>query len=328
MARGGSGRHPGRVTARPTRWMVPAALAVVYVGWGATYLGIRVMVETIPPFLGAGARYVLAGALLLGWMAVRRGPAVVRADRRQLGALLLVGALLLAGGNGLVTAGERHVPAGLSALLVGSVPLWIVVLRALLGEPPPRGAVAGVLVGFCGVAVLLLPGDRPGHATMAGLLTVLVAALLWAVGSVTGRRVHGLPDAFAATGWQMLLGGMVLLAIAVASGELHGFDPGAVTLRSLAGWAFLVGPGSLLAFSAYVWLLRNAPLGLVATYAFVNPVVAVVLGALILGEPIDATIVAGAAIVVASVALVIRRESEPAAAEEPAAAADARRARD
>jgi drug/metabolite transporter (DMT)-like permease len=299
-----------RVTLRPVPRLVPLALAVVYVGWGTTYLGIRVMVETIPPFLGAGARYVVAGALMLGWLALRRGGlAAVRVSWAQLGGLLVIGSLLLSGGNGLVTLGEEHVPAGLAALVVASVPLWIVVLRATLGERQPAGAMIGVLIGFAGVALLLLPGERPDEATTAGLLVIVAAAVSWATGSVASGRLPAPRDAFVATGWQMLLGGLVLLVLALASGELRGFDPGAVTVRSLAGWAFLVGPGSLLAFSAYVWLLRNAPLGLVATYAFVNPVVAVALAGVLLDEAVTATMVAAAAVIVASVALVISRES-------------------
>lgn len=290
--------------------LVPLALAVVYVGWGATYLGIRVMVETIPPFLGAGSRYLLAGSLLLGYLSLRRGGrAAIRVTRGQLGTLLVVGTLLLAGGNGLVTFAEEDVPAGLAALVVASVPLWIVVLRTLLGERPPAAAIGAVLVGFAGVALLLAPGEQPGDATTGGLLIIVAAAVSWASGSVAGGRLPGPADAFVATGWQMLLGGSVLVALSLGSGELGGFDPGAISGRSLAGWAFLVGPGSLLAFSAYVWLLRSAPLGLVATYAFVNPIVAVGLGALLLGETITASMAVGAAVIVGSVALVIARET-------------------
>lgn len=291
--------------------LVPLALAVVYVGWGATYIGIRVMVETIPPFVGAGTRYLAAGALLLGFLALRRdaGPRALRMAPRELGAVAVVGTLLLAGGNGLVTVGEQNVPAGLAALVVASVPLIIVVLRLGLRERPSAAATAGVVVGFAGVALLLLPGDRPGEATTAGLLVIVAASVSWATGSIAGGRLAMPADAFASTGWQMLIGGAVLMVLGAVSGELADFDAGAVSLRSLAGWAFLVGPGSLLAFSAYVWLLRNAPIGLVATYAFVNPVVAVALGALLLHESLTTTMAIGAAIVVGSVALVIVRES-------------------
>ncbi|HEU4657232.1 MAG TPA: EamA family transporter [Capillimicrobium sp.] len=294
--------------------LVPAALAVVYVGWGATYLGIRLMVETIPPFLGAGTRYLAAGTLMLAALGLRRGVAsVARVTPRQLGALLVVATLLLAGGNGLVTLGEQEVPAGLAALVVASEPLWIVVLRGVLGERVPGPAILAVLVGFAGVALLLLPGGQPGDATIGGLLVIVAAALSWAVGSIAGGRLPGLADAFVATGWQMVLGGLVLVALSLATGELAGFDPGAVSARSLAGWAFLVGPGSLLAFSAYVWLLRNAPIGLVSTYAFVNPVVAVALGAMLLDEEITGAMAIGAAIIVGSVALVIAQETRAAA---------------
>jgi drug/metabolite transporter (DMT)-like permease len=291
---------------RPT-WLVPAALGVVYVGWGSTYIAIRVMVETIPPFLGAGVRFVVAGAILLAYLGARRGLGALRITRAQLGGVAVVGTLLLAGGNGLVTLGEQHVTAGLAALLVASVPLWIVVLGAFVGERPPARALAGVLLGFAGVAVLLLPSDPPGHPSTIGLATLVLAALMWAAGSISSGRLPQPADAFVATAWELVLGGGVLLALAVVTGELGSFDPGAMTGRSLLGWAFLVGPGSLLAFSAYVWLLRNAPLNLVATYAFVNPVVAVALGGLLLGEPITGFVVAGAGIIVAAVALVVSR---------------------
>jgi drug/metabolite transporter (DMT)-like permease len=289
---------------RPS-WLVPVALGTVYVGWGATYLGIRLMVETIPPFVGAGSRYVVAGVLVLGWIAARRGPAAVRITRAQLGGLAVMGTLLLAGGNGLVTLGERHVPAGLASLLVASVPLWMVLLRVGLGERPRRMALAGVLLGFAGVAVLLRRGERPGGATTFGLITILAGAVSWAVGSVVSGRLPQHSDAFTATGWVMVLGGLVLAVLAGATGEYGGWDAGATTLKSVGGWAFLVGPGSILTFSAYVWLLRNASLGLVATYAFINPVVAVALGALLLGEPVTAAVAVGALVIVAAVAVVV-----------------------
>lgn len=291
------------------RWKVWLALGTVYLVWGSTYLAIRVMVETMPPLLAAGARFTLAGAVFYAVLRVRRGRAAVRFGRPQLLAAAAVGLLLPFGGNGLVTLAERHVPSGLAALIIASVPLWVVILRACTRERIPRLTIAGVLIGFAGVAVLLLPGTKPAGASVGGMLLCVVAALCWASGSFFSRRWPLPSDVFLATALEMLCGGVMMVAVALAAGEAGDVHLATFSLKSLAGFAWLVTAGSLAAYTAYVWLLKNVPISKVATYAYVNPVVAILLGWWLLSEQVTATIAIGALLIVASVALVVSRES-------------------
>ncbi|MQS15235.1 EamA family transporter [Streptomyces kaniharaensis] len=293
-------------TSRPARlggavWL---ALAVVYVVWGSTYLAIRITVETMPSFLSAAARFLTAGLLLTGYVLVRQGPAGLRVSLRQLASAALVGVLLLAGGNGLVVLGERSVPSGLAALLVAAVPLWMVLLTAVGGERPKRAEVAGVVLGLVGLAVLSAPAIG-GDIAPLGVVVIICATVTWAAGSFASKRIPMPGNVLAASGYQMLAGGLADLLIGLVRGETHGLDLGAVSGRSWLALAYLVVFGSLLAFTAYAWLLRSAPLTLVATYAYVNPVVAVLLGWLILAEPLTGPTVAGGLIVVAGVCLVV-----------------------
>lgn len=285
------------------------ALAAVYLVWGSTYLAIRILVQAgMPPLLSAGVRFVVAGALLATVLRIRGGRGALRVDRRGLAAATLVGTLLLVGGNGLVTLAERSVPSGLTALLIAAVPLWVVLLRTVSRDRPRRATYAGVVVGFAGLAVLVLPGGGSGEAGLGGVLTVLGAALSWAVGSWASGRVPLPRDPFVATTWEMLGGGLVMLVAGVGRGETRGLDLAAAERSGWLALAYLIVFGSIVAFTAYVWLLRNAPLSLVATYAYVNPVVAVVLGAVVLSEPITASILLGGAIVVVGVGVVVSAE--------------------
>jgi drug/metabolite transporter (DMT)-like permease/GNAT superfamily N-acetyltransferase len=293
----------------PPGWLVWLALGIVYVIWGSTYLAIRVMVETVPPMLGAGVRFVLAGAIFYAVLRLRRGPEAVRFGRPQLLAATAAGTLLLMGGNGLVTVAERTVPSGLAALIIASVPLWIVLFRALGRDRIPRLTLLGVLAGFAGVAVLLVPGHQPAGVTVGGMLLVVAAAASWAFGSFYQRRWPLPADVFLSTALQMITAGVVMVVVAAAVGEVGQVDFAQMSLRSVAGFVWLVTAGSLAAFTAYVWLLKNAPISKVATYAYVNPVVAIFLGWALLSEDITAAIVIGAAMIVASVALVVTRES-------------------
>ncbi|MEU4118060.1 EamA family transporter [Kitasatospora sp. NPDC028055] len=282
-----------------------AALAVVYVVWGSTYLGIRIVVETMPSFFSAAARFLTAGLLLVGFLLIRQGPAGLRVSRRQLASAALVGLLLLTGGNGLVVLGETSVPSGLTALLVAAVPLWMVVLTAFGGgERPKRAELAGVLLGLVGLGVLSAPAIG-GSIEPLGVVLIISATLCWAAGSFASKKIPMPGNVLAASAYQMLAGGLCDLLVGLARGEQHGFDPGAVSGRSWLALAYLVLFGSLLAFTAYAWLLRSAPLTLVGTYAYVNPVVAVLLGWLILAEPLTAPTLVGGAIVVAGVCLVV-----------------------
>jgi drug/metabolite transporter (DMT)-like permease len=294
------------------------ALGIVYVVWGSTYLAIRYAIEGFPPLLSAALRFCAAALLMLGYLAVRR-PAVLRATRAQLATAAVSGILLLAGGNGLVTVAEQRIDSGLAALLIACVPLWIVILRALLRDRPGLATALGVLLGLAGVALIFLPGGS-GAVDVGYAALAVLAALSWAVGSllVTLRPVPA--DALTLTTIQMAAGGAVLLVAAAARGELSRFAPGDASGSAWFALCYLIVFGSLIAFTAYVWLLGNAPVSLVATYAYVNPAVAVLLGALIAGERLTGAELAGGLVVLAAVALVVTAESRQRrrAAAEPA----------
>jgi drug/metabolite transporter (DMT)-like permease len=283
------------------------ALGIVYVAWGSTYLGIRVVDRTVPPFIGAGLRFMLAGALLLaGCTAWRRRLPRVRA--KELASLALISVLLLAVGNGGVSFAERHIPSGLAALLVASMPLWILVIRTLVGDRPRLATMGGLAVGFVGVALLVLRGGEQQGASLGYMLLVVAAALSWALGSWLSSRLPLPEDVAAGTAIEMLIGGAVLLAIAPVTGERYA-ALGHASADSLIAIGYLTVFGSILAFTAYVWVLPRAPISQISTYAYVNPVVAVALGAIILGERITALTLLSGAIIVVAVALVIRSEA-------------------
>lgn len=283
------------------------ALALVYVVWGSTYLGIRIVVETMPPFLSAGARFITAGLLLAGIVAWRRGPAALKATRAQVGSAVLVGLLLILGGNGLVVLAETSIPSGLAALLVAAVPMWLVVLRAGSGDRPSPRTLGGVLIGLAGLAVLTSPGIG-GEVRLAGVLLVLGASVLWSLGSFAASKLPLPGDPFTGSAYQMLAGGAAGIVVGLCRGEHHGLHPASYSTASWLALGYLVLCGSLVGFTAYVWLLQAAPLSLVATYAYVNPVVAVALGWLILDEALTWPIVLGGAIVVAAVCMIVSTE--------------------
>ncbi len=286
-------------------WKVWTGLWIVYIVWGSTYLAIRVMVETVPPLLGAGVRFLVAGAVMLAVLSLHRS---VRPTRAQLLSALLVG-MLLPGANAVVTVAEQEVPSNVAALLIGSIPLWVILMRRAAGERVSRASIGAVLVGFAGVAVLVRPGEQSEGASLLALAACVIAAVMWASGSFASPRLKLPRDPLVASGWQMLLGGLVIVVCGLVAGELPEVDPEAFSLRSVMALLYLVVFGSWLAFTAYAWLLQNAPISRVATYAYVNPVVAIVLGWVILDELITPVTLVGAAIIVASVALVIRIEN-------------------
>jgi drug/metabolite transporter (DMT)-like permease len=299
-------KTPGsRAAAAPLVW---AALGVVYIVWGSTYLGIRVMIRDIPPLLASGSRFIVAAALLGTILRLRLGPGGLRITRPQLASCVVLGLLLPALGNGLVALGERTVPSGIAALLVAIVPWCMVLLRTLSGDRPRAATWIGVLVGFAGLAVLVLPSGGAGEASPLGVALVLIAATAWSVGSWLQPRLTVPDNAFVATAYGMAAGGVISIVWGLLAGEASAFSIGEIGAASIAAWAYLVVVGSVVAFSAYVWLLHSAPLSLVSTYAYVNPVVAVFLGWAILSEPITATVLAGGAIIVVGVAVVVSAE--------------------
>ncbi|WP_232290178.1 EamA family transporter [Micromonospora sp. ATCC 39149] len=303
----------GAATPATRAALVWTALAIVYVLWGSTYLGIRVAVESLPALASAGLRFGAAAVVLALVLRVRRGAGALRVDRRQLGSAALVGVLLLAGGNGLVVLAESGppgtaVPSGIAALLVATVPLLVVLLRTVSGDRPRLWTFAGVTLGFLGLILLVLPTGGSGAVPLAGALTVVAGATCWSAGSFLAGRLRMPTDPFVATVYEMVAGAVALAVLAAARGELRDFDPGQVTGRSWLALAYLMVAGSLVAFTAYVWLLHHAPISLVSTYAYVNPVVAVALGALLAAEPITAQVLIGGAVIIAGVALVVSTE--------------------
>jgi drug/metabolite transporter (DMT)-like permease len=297
-----------------------AALVVVYVFWGGTYLGIRVGVETIPPLLLAGVRYLIAGLILFP-IAIRGGTPQERAadhpSRASWVACAIVGLLLLLGGNGLVTVGERTVPSGFASLLVATVPLWLLVMDAVLsrtwiGWLPLTGLVAGLV----GVALLAGLGDHTSAsgASGTGIAIILFASVSWAAGTILTGRLKGLPQRpFVSTAMQMIIGGAVMTALAAATGEFSSFHLSQVSVRSWLALAYLIVPGSILALSAYGIAVRSSlPTSTVATYAYVNPVVAVILGTTILSEKLTPMMLLGGAFIIAAVALIVWRRGSPA----------------
>jgi drug/metabolite transporter (DMT)-like permease len=289
--------------------LVWLALGIVYVVWGSTYLAIRVAVETMPPLLMGAARFITAGVLLYAIARFRGADSVRTLTRRQLLACWVVGSLLVAGGNGVVNVAEQYIPSSLAALVISSVPLWVILMRRVTGENIPTLTLASVAVGFCGVALLLLPGGATDSGKPIGFFLVVIAAFSWALGSFSSRRVPLPSNALLSTSVQMAGGGLTMLVAGLALGEAPDFHPDKFSGDSLIAFAYLVFIGSLVAYTAYVWLLQHAPISKVATYAYVNPVIAIFLGWSILSEDVTATTLAGAAVIVCSVAATVRRES-------------------
>jgi drug/metabolite transporter (DMT)-like permease len=299
-----------RVSRNAKTWI---ALWVVYILWGSTYLGIELAGETMPPLFAAGVRFILAGLLMVGLVAWRRGVAPLRLTRRELLASAVIG-LLLPGGNALLFIAEKQVPIGLASLIIAAIPLWIVLMRLLARERLDFVGVLSLVIGFAGIAVLVRPGGSSG--SLLYLLCALAAAFMWALGSFLSPRLPVPEDAFAATAAEMVAGGVALTIVSLAVYSPHQLNPSHYSGRSIFGLWYLILFGSVIGYSAYAWLLANAPLGQVATYAYVNPVVAIALGAIFLHESVSLRIIVGAALVLVSVAIVVRRESRPEIAAE------------
>lgn len=282
-----------------TNAKVWTALVTVYVIWGSTYLGIAYAGETIPPLFAASTRFITAGTLMTALVLFVRG-GTLRARRREVLSAMVIG-VLLPGANSVLFFAERNVPTGLASLIIASVPLWVMVMRLAVGrERLSWQVLAGVGVGFAGVAVLAQPS---GGAKAYGIGLCVLSAVMWSTGSFLSARLPMPEDPFAATAIEMLTGGFVMLPFGLFT--LHHFSP---STTSVLGWIYLVVFGSIVGYTAYVWLLANAPLGLVSTYAYVNPIVAITLGVLFRGEHLTWRLLVGAVIVVVAVAAVVRQE--------------------
>jgi drug/metabolite transporter (DMT)-like permease len=286
------------------RAKVWTALWAVYIIWGSTYLAIAVAGDTIAPLLAVSTRFVFAGSIMAAIVLWRGGS--LRIGRRQLGWCIVIGCLL-PGANAVLFFAEQEIPTGIASLIIASVPLLVVLLRLVSGEKLRGATLAGVGVGFIGVAILLRPS---GAATWLGAGLCLLSAVMWSVGSFAAARVSMPADPFTSTTYEMLAGGLIMLPFALATTD--SFSP---STGSIVAWIYLVAIGSVVGYSAYTWLLHHAPLGTVSTYAYVNPVVAIILGVLFRDESLTVQILVGAAIVVASVAVVVRQE--PPAATQP-----------
>jgi drug/metabolite transporter (DMT)-like permease len=289
---------------KPSRALVSAAFGVVYVVWGSTYLGIRFAVETIPPFLLGGVRFLIAGTALAVWALARGAP---RPTKTNWKAAAIAGILLFPFGNGVVVWSETRIDSGMAALLVAVEPFWVGLLLWLGGGDRPRPAViAGLIAGFVGLVVLLGPSitSQTGSIDLFASLALVAAACAWALGSLYGRSAPLPRSAPMAAGLQMITGSIVLLIISASLGEIGRFDPATVTTRSIVSMLYLILFGSILAFSAYSWLMVTAAPARVATYAYVNPVIAVLLGWAVAGEPMSPRVGVAAAIIVGAVALI------------------------
>jgi len=291
--------------AKPPLWLVLSAYAVVYVLWGSTYLGIRIAIESIPPLLMAGARFFLAGIVLYSVMRLRGAPRPRLVHWRN---AAVVGAGLLLVGNGGLTWAELTVPSNIAALIIASTPLWMILFDWLRpgGQRPQRTVFAGLLLGFAGVGLIIASKDHAGHhvAEPLGAFILLAAALCWGAGSVFSCHAAQSPSALLAVAMQMLTGGALLLLAGCFLGEPHRLDLAAITPASRLAFLYLFICGSLIGFTAYVWLLQVSSPARVSTYAFVNPLIAVLLGRIFLHETLTGTVIVAAALIIAAVVLI------------------------
>lgn len=294
----------------PSRWSVIAALAAIYLIWGSTYLAIRWAVETIPPFLMAGTRFFIAGALLYVWMRLRGTPKPELFH--WVGAIVVGGCLLLGGNGGVVWVEKGGFPSGLTALMIATVPLWMALLQRLRGVRASGGVALGLLLGFTGIVLLIGPGELAigGRVDPIGATVLIGASLSWAVGSLYSRRARLPESALLATAMEMLTGGALLMLTGLAFGEHRAVRLEAISSQSFFSYLYLILFGSLIGFTAYIWLLRVTTPVLVSTYAYVNPVVAVLLGAMLAGEELTLRTLIAAAVIITGVALITVASSQ------------------
>ena len=282
-----------------------AALLVVYVVWGSTYFGIKIAVETLPPLLAAGSRFLAAAGLLAAILAFRGTS--LRVTRRELLSTGIAGTFLLALGVGLVHVAETRIDSSVAAMIAGTVPLQIIVMRTVTREHPARATQLSALTGLIGLGLVVAPGLGAG-STALGLGIMIAASFSWSTGSFLSKRLALPRDPFVTTVYEMAIGGALLTLGAAAFGELGELNGGAFALDSVLAWAYLVVMGSLVGFTAYAWLLRHAPISLVVTHQYVNPLVAIALGVVFLGERPSPLALAGALVVIAAVYIAIRAE--------------------
>lgn len=294
------------------------ALLALYIIWGSTYLGIKVAIETIPPFFHAGIRFLISGIILVAW---QRAAGQSMPTRRQWISTAIIGTLLLLGGNGLVSWAEQFIPSGIAALIIASVPMFLVIGEAIRpnGVKPNWQGIVGLLIGFVGIFILVGPSEISGSTTKLnpfGVAALLSACLFWTFGSIYSKSADLPKSSLMNTGAQMLMGSIGLFIISIISGELNGWEVSAVSARSLYGLLYLIFLGSLIGFVSYGWLLQNAPISLVSTYAYVNPIVAVLLGTWFGNEALEprigvaTTIIIGAVMFINSTRPKVKKEAK------------------
>ena len=284
--------------------MTVVALLSVYIVWGSTYLGIKIAIETFPPFLMAGIRFLIAGALLYGFVVVKEKKHPKLIEWRD---TTIIGTLLLLGGNGLVVIAEKTIPSSIAAIVIATVPLWMIVIAWLLKSQtrPNKSTLIGTLIGFIGVVILMFPSDQEHlHFDTFGLLLTLLAAILWSLGSIYSQKATLPSSVMLSTAMQMLSGGLVLIIVATLFGEWQQFHIEMLSSRSLWAFAYLVFIGSLVGFSAYVWLLKNASPYLASTYAFVNPLVALCLGYFFADEVLSVKALLATVLIISAVVMI------------------------
>jgi drug/metabolite transporter (DMT)-like permease len=282
------------------------ALIALYIVWGSTYLAIRFSVETIPPFLHASLRFLISGAILFIWRRMAGDPVPTKGNWKS---TAIVGTLLLLGGNGLVALAEKNVPSGIAALMISTSPFWLVMFESFRtgGTKPNWQSILGLVIGFTGVFFLIGPAEITGSGQKFdtfGVILLLCAPFLWSLGSIYARGADMPKSTLMSTGMQMLAGAASLFIVSVVTGELNGFSFGDVSMRSWWGLIYLITFGSLVGFVSYGWLLHNAPVSLLSTYAYVNPVVAVFLGWLLANEELNARIAVASAIIIGAVIMI------------------------
>jgi drug/metabolite transporter (DMT)-like permease len=293
--------------AGPSQAQVWAGLVFIYIVWGSTYLAIRIAVETIPPFLQASLRFIPAALILFAFVALRQRHLLRRPTRTELRDAAIIGLLLAGVGNGFVSWAEQTIPSGVAALLIALMPAWLAVISWLaFGDRLPRAAAVGLAIGLVGVAILSWPTGVAGDLDPGGVIALLLAPIGWATGSAyAARRARHPQPAAMSLALQMLFGGIILFVAAVATGETARFDAAAVDAQSWLALLYLMLMGSLASWTVYAWLLQNAPLPLIGTYAYVNPIIAVILGAIVLSEPITPRTIVAAVTIIVGVALVV-----------------------
>ena len=290
---------------------VVLAFAAIYIIWGTTYLVIRIAVETIPPFFMAGTRFLIAGIIAFVFLRARGVPVPKRLHWRS---AVIIGAFLIVGGNGLVTWSEQEVPSGIAALVVATMPLWLTLFDWLIykGAKPGKQIVVGLLLGFLGIGLLIGPDQFLGTATfsLSSLLVLLMAPILWSLGSLYSRQAHLPENVFMSTAMEMLAGGMLLMVAGLITGEVTELNVAEISTRSLLLVLYLTIFGSIVALTAYVWLLKTVHPARVATYTYVNPVIAIFLGWLVLSEPITSQTLIAVVVIIFAVVLITTQKQK------------------